>query len=783
MSSFNRQPRSGASQQARFWKPGTLAPGVEIQRSLTAHEEAFDGTIVYNDLSHLPLHQQRQTLPIARYRREILWALEKFRVVILVGQTGSGKTTQVPQYLHEAGWTAGNRAICCCQPRQMAAVLVSQRVAEEMGPERGKLVGHRIRFSADADAPADPKLVFMTDTALVCETMDDPLLTKYSVIMIDEVHERSVQTDLLLGLCRKILKQRKDLRIIISSATLQAEKFRSYFDGKSLSSFSTASSSAVASGVSSDSHILHVEGRQFPVDLRYAKHPTPDYIQAVVETVIHIYRNVTSRTRNPSKMPHGDILCFLTGPEDIQQVRRMLENSADDMPLLEVYPFHAKLTPYQHLQALRPVSNADRRKGVLKCIVSSNLAETSVTISGISYVIDAGFTKMVAYDPNSSIATLQTTPISQQSAVQRAGRAGRHQSGICYRLYSESDFLNLLPRQTVPEICRTQLSGVVLQLKALGVDDIVHFDFCQPPPLELLTDALELCYALGCLDTDGKLTTPMGRTVAEFMGMSGILESPHLAKLIWSSGQPEMHCSNEISTIAALLTVKSVFNTPKSFQHRADMCKRIFAVEQGDHLTLLNVFNAFVAAGQSQDWCNARYLNFKALRRAVEVRRRLRGFMKRLGIPLLTQEQPEQILRCLVSAYFMNAAQQDADGHAWTTPRGQNRLQLHPSSVLANMIPNRVTSWTSVSTSVTLKGSWVVFHELMHTSQTFMRDCAVINPHWLPELAPDYFDFRPRTRGESSSPPRDPELRDIADEPSALPEKIIFRPRKHRRLF
>ncbi len=810
----------------QFWKPNTIAPGSEIERD--EKDESEGGTsggggggvsVVWNSHSHLSMRQQRMLLPIYANRKQILYAVERYQTVIIVGQTGSGKTTQIPQYLHEAGWTTGQRMIACTQPRRVAASTIATRVSEEMGcASVGLEVGYSIRFD-DCSDPARTKIKYLTDGMLLRETMSDPLLSRYSVLMIDEAHERSIQTDILLGLIKKIKRKRKDLRLIVSSATLDAHAFKSFFedntspapppppapvsaagtgtgsgggaasapvtplptDAKSAAAavaaklnaqFSggkstTAAASAPAptppaptaapsagSGVSGDTAvILTVEGRQFPVDILYSKYPVRNYVQAAIETVKHIH----------STEEEGDILVFLTGREEVDKAVSLL---GDVDHAVTALPMYAGLSPEQQLRAFKPTAD-----GARKVIVSTNVCEASVTIDNIAFVVDCGFAKIRSFDARTGMGALLVTPISQASANQRAGRAGRVKPGKCYRLYTESGFYEL-PTQTVPEIQRSNLSSIILQLKALGIDDVLHFDFMSPPPAELLINALELLYAIGALDANCKLTKPVGASLAEFP------VEPQLAKMLLTSGQ--MGCSEEILSIAAMLSIQSVFITPKNYRKSADFEKMKFAVKEGDHLTLLNgkvlccsqplnpscvltqivvcwwccvalwfrvVFSSFLLNRKDANWCNDHYVNYRALKRAVDIRRQLRRYLVRFGIPLASTEDPKVIRRCIVTGYFANAAQLQPNG-TYRTVRGGGsgsgdiELLIHPSSVMHQTAPN-----------------WVVFHDMVETTKRYMRDVIVIEPMWLPELAPHYYDYKaaqhkvPGAGGEAADEP------------------------------
>eukprot|EP00123_Amoebidium_parasiticum_P020541 comp5204_c0_seq1/m.1245 comp5204_c0_seq1/g.1245 ORF comp5204_c0_seq1/g.1245 comp5204_c0_seq1/m.1245 type:complete len:699 (-) comp5204_c0_seq1:13-2109(-) len=678
--------------QATFWKPGTTAPGSSLDRE--ERGEGDLGSVVQqsaNPNSGLRLEQQRQNLPIYRYRDQILYLVEKFSVVIIVGETGCGKTTQLTQYLYEAGWTRGGLGVACTQPRRVACMSVASRVAEEMGCTLGDKVGYVVRF--DAACNPNTAIRYMTDGMLVRETMADPLLSKYSVIMLDEAHERSLHTDILLGLLKKILRKRKDLRLVVASATLDAEEFAEFFETNTTDD-PTKNSAA----------ILSVEGRMYPVDLHYVPRPVPDYVKATVETVLSIHR----------AEPAGDVLAFLTGAEEIDRAVSLIEQQAGAGLgrglSLQVLPLYSTLPQDHQVRVFLPTPRGSR-----KVIISTNIAETSVTLPNIVYVIDAGFVKLRTYNPKTGVEALVITPISKASAKQRAGRAGRVRPGKAYRLYTEADYLRL-PDRTPPEIQRTNLGQVVLQLKAMGIDNVLRFDFMSPPVPEALIRSLDLLYSLGALDTHGKLTVPLGEQIAEFP------VEAKLAKMLLVSG--DFGCSAEMLTIAAMLQVQDVFVSPPDARREAEKHRRRFAAKEGDHLTLLNAYKAFLEHPKP-NWAYKHFLNHRALKRASEIRRQLEKFLHRFGIPIVSCGKDDMAVRkCLVAGFFANAARLCADGSYVTLREGQ-RLAIHPSSVLYGTSPP----------------AWVVFYEVVLTTQEYMRDVTVIDPEWLPELAPHFYEY------------------------------------------
>jgi len=633
--------------------------------------------------------------------------IETYPVTIVVGQTGSGKSTQIPQFLEQAGWCAEGKIIGVTQPRRVAATTVAIRVAEEFGCEVGKEVGYSIRF--EDVTSAETRIKFLTDGLLIREALVDPLLSRYSVIMVDEAHERSISSDILLGLLKKIRKKRQDLRIIISSATLQAEDFLKFF------SESDIDSKKVDNQEGDIGAIISLEGRTYPIDVLYLESPAENYLEKAISTVFDIHANE----------PDGDILVFLTGREEIDQaVEAVSERSAQLPPgsrSMLPLPLYAGLSTEKQMYVFdEPPTN------YRKIIFSTNIAEASVTINGIVYVVDCGFVKLRAYNPRTGIETLTATPVSKASAAQRAGRAGRTKPGKCFRLYTEEAYQNL-PDANPPEIQRSNLAPFILQLKALGIDNVLRFDFLTPPPAEMMVRALELLYSLGALDDYAKLTKPLGLRMAE------LAVEPMMAKTLLSA--PSFGCLSEALTIAAMTSLGgSIWIQHEGEKKKAESARRRFAAEEGDHLTYLNVYQAFVTKGRKEArFCHENLINFKAMTQAVSIRSQLKRYLERFGLnvdeslassspSLQSQNKAEQIRRCLTTGYFAHAARMQPDG-TFRNVSGTTTLHAHPSSLMFNR-----------------KADWVIFHEVMESGdKTFIRDVTKIEKGWLLEYAPEFY--------------------------------------------
>jgi len=533
----------------------------------------------------------------------------------------------------------------------------------------GEEVGYSIRFEDLTSAKT--RIKFLTDGLLLREALADPLLSRYSVIMVDEAHERSLSTDILLGVLKKILRRRKELRIVVSSATLQAEDFLGFFSGAELSQNDEGMRTQIG-------NIISLEGRMYPVDTLYLEEPAEDYVERAVRTIFDIHASEAE----------GDILVFLTGREEIENTLQMIADRAASLhpkaPSILALPLYAGLTSEQQLYVFEPAPENTR-----KVIVSTNIAEASVTIDGIVYVIDCGFVKLRAFNPKTGIETLTATPVSKASATQRAGRAGRTKAGKSYRLYTQSTY-NEMPEATVPEIQRSNLAPVILQLKALGIDNVLRFDFLTSPPAELIIRALELLYSLGALDEYAKLTRPLGVRMAE------LSVEPMMAKVLLSA--PSMGCLSEVLSIAAMTSLQgAVWYHQDNEKKSTEAARRKFAVEEGDHITLLNIYEAFVTKGRKDSkWCRDNFLNYKSMVRAVSIRAQLKRYLERFGINVEETLRPskspnefnkgEQIRKCLTAGYFAHAARMQPDG-TFKTVNGGVKLHAQPSSLMFVSLP------------------------------------------------------------------------------------------------
>ncbi|CDW96245.1 hypothetical protein [Sporisorium scitamineum] len=606
-----------------FWKPGSARPGSSLDRF-------SESTSL---LTSLP--PTTTTLPIHSQRLSILHALETHQALIVVGETGCGKTTQIPQFLYTAGWASSPSSsgiIACTQPRRISATTIASRVSAELGTKLGQEVGYTIRFEDNSDTTT--KIKYMTDGALFRECVRDPLLTRYSVVMVDEAHERGVWTDLLLGVLAKICRKRAGFRVIVSSATIDALLFRDFFDAEACRAT-----------------VLRLQGgRKFPVSTAYLREPCEDYVQQTIDTIWNIHL----------AEPKGDILAFLTGREEIEHALQQLADRQVDLPSsaarMHLLPLHAGLSAAEQVDIFNPAPLATTRK----VVVATNIAEASITLDGIVYVVDCGFVK-VRTAGSAGVDSLSIVPISRASAIQRAGRAGRTRAGKCFRLYTEKSFAEMRAT-TPPELHRTDLSGAILMLKSLGIDNLVKFDWVPPAPApEALAAGLRRLVQLGALDEHARLTEVGG-------WMGEIPLAPHWARILIASTEPRFSCAREILTILAMLQITHPFFDPQSPQTQLSI--RSFAAQQGDMYTLLNVYLAFTTSGQrTAKWCSRHRLNYPALSRALNIRSQLEKFLLRFFTPstnhiadssaLGSKNAVERITKCLLTGLYPNLATYD----------------------------------------------------------------------------------------------------------------------------
>lgn len=649
----------------------------------------------------------RKTLPVNDSRDLLLRTVKESQVVVLEGETGSGKTTQVPQFLVNGGYVDNGKMVCCTQPRRVAAISVAKRVAQEMDVEVGKQVGYSVRFE-EKTSPGETVLKFLTDGMLLREAMSDHELSDYSAIILDEAHERTVSTDVLMGLIKTIMQKRPDIRVIVMSATIDTEKFRDYFNGAPL---------------------LSVPGRMFPVETFYSPSPVDNYVDAAIETVIEICE----------KEPPGDILVFLTGEEEIEEACRSIASRTSRKERqwgpITVYPLYGALPPDRQQRVFDDAPPPLFRGGPpgRKVICSTNIAETSLTIDGIVYVVDPGFAKQKVYNPRARVESLIVDSISQASAKQRTGRAGRTRPGKCFRLYTKESFSKDLAKTSYPEILRSNLGNVVLHLKKLGIDDLVHFDFMDAPAPETMMRALELLNYLGAIDDEGDLTG-FGDMMSSFP-----LDPESAVALIKSV---DYNVASEVLTIVSMLsTAQNCFLFPKSGPMKRnrrgdrignDSPKKPFQNAQSDHIMFMNVYNSFIENGGTGNdgnlWCRENSLNYRALRNADNVRSQLERIMRKRGLSVESKYMNDKLLsenvrKTFLCGFFMQVAYQTGKRMNYMIVKDEERVRLHPSSGLKG------------------ESRWLMYHEYVMTQRNFIRTCSEVDPKWLVTIAPHYFDL------------------------------------------
>lgn len=715
------------SNKGVYWKPAAPSADYNFRESFTDSSSTPIYGSTRSSSGYAPLQQQRRLLPIYKHRRQILYAVENYPIVVIVGETGSGKSTQIPQYLvQEGGWAANDFQVVVTQPRRVAATTLAQRVGQEYSKSK---VGYVVRF--DDQTTPYTQIRYVTDGILLQEASSadgDPLLSRYSVVMVDEAHERTLNSDILLGLLKKIRRKRPDLRLIICSATIDAQQFMDFF----------------VKHTNDKATIISVDGKQFPVDMLYLKQPAPDYVNVMVEAVWQIH---SKRGNEDVGGETGDILCFLPTGEDIDRSIRLAQEyfqqqQADkSVPQAEFLPLYGNL-PY-HMQAKIFQLHGGRQKGtkskkqhpeaVRRIIFATNIAETSVTVPRISYVVDSGLVKLPYFDPVASLERLIVGPISKASAKQRAGRAGRIGAGQCYRLYTESYLMDSMHDHTPPEILRTNLTSFLLNLKALGVDNILAFDLLDLPSVEAIQHGLETLFALGAIDESTQITK-------DGLDMAAFPVEPRVARMLLES--LSLHCSWEVLAVASSLQVRDLFLKPRGGTRRQqevldfEEAMSQIADPTGDHVTYANLFSEMDDVGLDERGCQERFVNYLSLRRGLEVRKQLVRFLKKFGKVQASGftdgdglARSKAIRRCVAAGFFSNVAKLRNDGRYYTLRKG----------VLVNPL-----SSTSVTGSNIVGSEYIVFGETMDGSSARggidLRHVSAIEARWLRELAPHYWE-------------------------------------------
>ncbi|ORZ37388.1 putative ATP-dependent RNA helicase DHX33 [Catenaria anguillulae PL171] len=635
------------------------------------------------------LLKTRKTLPVWHHRDQIVDAVRKHAVTVVVGETGSGKTTQIPQFLLGAGLA---KSIAVTQPRRISAISLAQRVAQEQGVQLGQRVGYTVRF--DDVSSKETKIKFVTDGMLLRELLLDPMLQRYDAIVLDEAHERSVRTDVLLGMVKRILKQRPNLKVIVMSATLESGLFTNFFPG---------------------AHLLHIPGRLHEIRVFHAHAPPNDYVDASLRTIFNIHQK--------QPLP-GDVLAFFNGQEDIEAASSLLREYQDFYPNLVIAPLFANL-PLSMQKAVFEPTPAGQRKVVL----STNIAETSVTIPGVRYVVDHGLAKIKVYHARVGLESLVVSPISQSSALQRAGRAGREAPGHVYRLYMEDTF-NGLERSTAAEIQRANLSNVVLQLKAAGVDNVLDFDFIERPSQDALVAAHQTLVALGAIDRATRALTPTGRDMSKYP------LDPSVSRVLVDAVK-NANVTLDLLTVLALLSQETVFYTPSGGDARDDALeqRRKFVSSDGDLITWLNVVRAYEEVKGDDKWCQGHYVNARNIRQVLNVRKQL---VDQVGASSVTTRHaaPDELLPQLLRGFFGQVAFLQPNGR-FSTVSGRHEVSIHPSSVLFGRRNVPVVSFVELVAGDT--GRW------------FIRGVSRVDAGWVKEAADTVMRIGQAHKAEASA--------------------------------
>lgn len=635
------------------------------------------------------LQEARKLLPVYNVRNKLVEHIAKNRTTIVLGETGSGKTTQIPQYLWEMGISNGG-AIAITQPRRVAAITIAQRVAQEQNCPLGDLVGYSVRFEDVSSKKT--RIKYMTDGILLREALLDKLLLKYSILILDEAHERSINTDLLFGIAKKAQEIRskpplQPLTLIIMSATVNVQSIEDYFG--------------------QDCIPIILTGRSYKVNTMHVKSSQDDYVFTCLVTLFDVHK----------KAPAGhDVLIFLTGQEEIeamvQYIRQIAkDNNFNGRPTLRVYPFYSNLPQMKQLELFRPTAPNSR-----KVIVSTNVAETSLTINGIKYVIDSGKVKTRAHDSMTGLEKMKVTTISKAQAWQRAGRAGRESEGTCYRAYTSKQFEEM-PEDPIPEILRANITTTLLQLLAMKID-IDSFDFIDRPSNESIAYGLKQLYMLGAIkDVNCPVLTELGRKMSQFP-----LDA-RFSKLLLSA--PEFGCVDEILSLVAVMSSESVYNLPQENRDKHLENHRKFESPHGDHLSLLNVYREFQNKGFRKLWCFENSLIARNLLYAKEIRAQLSDICDKCNIPMSScGTDTDQVRKCLLTGLFGNTAERQRD-KKYITLLSRQTAYLHPSSNQLSQQPQ-----------------FVIYSEIVQTSKTYLRQITPIEPEWLTEVVPNWRSYK-----------------------------------------
>lgn len=662
----------------------------------------------------LNLEMSTKTLPIQEHREKLLESVQSSQCVVITGETGCGKTTQFPQYLYKGG-LAGDGGIAVTQPRRVAAISVAHRVASEMDVQLGREVGYQVRF--DDCSSASTKIKYMTDGCLLREFLDDKELSRYSIIVLDEAHERSLATDILFGLVKNLLARksfskarRSPLKVVIMSATLDVTKFSRFFD---------------------TCPIFEIPGRVYPVTIMY--NCTDDAFDTKKLTYISQLNRVIMDIHLDH--PQGDILVFLTGQSEIENACNRLFKVAEtidydnDVSCAEVkgmliLPLFGALSSEQQQRVFDPVE-----KGIRRVIIATNIATTSLTIDGVVYVVDSGFVKQLAYNPRTGLDSLEIVPIAQSEAIQRTGRAGRTAPGKCSRLYSKQ-FYDQLEETTIPEIQRTSLTGVILSIKCMGIENVLDFQYLDPPEERMILEALRQLFYFQAIDEDGHVTA-LGEKLVEFP------LQPSLARVLLRSWQ--LDCHSAVLPIVAMLSVENVFIRPsnkEAAEKSLEVHKELSQAGGGtsDFSTLLAIYQLATESPSIRKWCREHYIHWRAIKTAQNICQQLESILSRRHLPpeasdkaSLSAPLSQRVRQSLCYGLFCNAARVSPSRRNFRTMDGHSTVAyIHPSSALFGCEKSL---------------DWLVFMELVETAKTYMRTLCPVRYSWIQDLLPQLHDI------------------------------------------
>lgn len=661
-----------------------------LLRQLASIEMTLETAILKKErrIANIPLVSYQEHLPIFPQKNAIIRAIKKHQVLIISGETGSGKSTQIPKICLEAGQGIDGK-VGCTQPRRIAAVTIARRIAEELGEKTGKSVGYKIRFKDKTASSSYIKV--LTDGMLLAETQKDRFLNAYDTLIIDEAHERSLNIDFLLGILKTLLPKRKDLKVIISSATIDTERFSEFFD---------------------DAPIIEVEGRLYPVEVEYMPMLLGD--SEVDGEVTHVDMAVRAVDSLSKKRHLHDILIFMPTEQDIRETCKLLE--ARRFPSTVILPLFARLTGTQQQRIFFPFSER-------KIVVSTNVAETSLTIPGIRYVIDTGLARIPRYLPGSRTTNLLVSPISKSSADQRKGRCGRVQNGICIRLYSEEDYISR-PRFTAPEILRSNLAEVILRMLFLKLGRITSFPFLDKPGARSIKDGFDLLFELGAVVRKGSRVslTEKGRIMAR------IPMDPRISRMMLEAEKEG--CLSQMAIIASALSIQDPRERPSDTAADADRMHASFKDPDSDFITLLNIWNQYQRSwdllktqNKMRRFCKKNFLSFIRIREWMDIHGQITDILKEQGLDRgkacgSSESLYASIHRSILSGYLSNIAIKK-DNNIYLAAKGRE-VMIFPGSVLFKK-----------------RCPWIVAADMVRTSRLFARTAARIDATWLEALGGD----------------------------------------------